>query len=126
MKVSLAIVMVCLFVFLCAGVSPAQNVTSVEARVAPQGHNGPCPAVFEAKGVIESTHGTVRYRWERSDNSHSAVMTYVFHGRERKIVTHIWRLSKPTTVTYHGWMRLHVISPVSMESAPAHFELHCR
>lgn len=124
MRISLAAILVCVCV---GGMAAAQNVTSVEARVVPVSHNGSCPAVFQVKGVIQSAGpGTVSFRWERSDNTHTGVARYTFRARERKIVTYNWRLSKPSNVTYHGWVRLHVVAPVSMESPAARFELHCR
>jgi len=124
MKCILALAVVCLFV---GGIAAAQNVTAVEARVTPENHNGSCPMTFNVKGVIQSGGpGTVGFRWERSDGFRTGVMRYTFRGRERKIVTYNWRLSKPFNVTYHGWVRLHVMGPGSMESPAAHFDLHCR
>ena len=111
---------------LAAAALPASalSVTSVTVSVSPTHSEGPCPAVFKFTGKVAlNGKGRFTYKWERSDGAvdtlaHPAVE---YDGVNAALVTETWTLgaAMPAFHPFHGWVKLHVLTPTDRLSGPA-------
>ena len=117
---------------LAAAALPASalSVTSATVSVSPTHSEGPCPAVFKFTGKVAlNGKGRFTYKWERSDGAvdtlaHPAVE---YDGVNAALVTETWTLgaAMPAFHPFHGWVKLHVLTPTVRLSGPAEFKLDC-
>jgi len=89
----------------------------------PPAITGNChPARVHFTGHIESDRaGLVKYSWARSDKPSTATFTVNFTAPGKLPVTYDWMLKGPAD----GWVVLHLISPESVHSPKARFEVKC-
>jgi hypothetical protein len=81
-----------------------------------------CPTTVDFRGSITTnSRGVVRYTFERSDGATGPVYTLLFTSAGTKAVSTTWTLGR----SYSGYQKLKVISPNSLESAEARFNLNC-
>ncbi len=126
----LALVVLASALALAARTAPALEVVAVTTQVSPASSSGPCPVTFKFTGKVGlSKEGRFTYRWERSDRAvdttpHAPV---VYDGAHAAIATIEWKLGarSPAFHPYHGWMKLHVLTPQDRLSEPANFTLDC-
>jgi len=96
-------------------------VTSVVATAGPIA-SAVCPARLEFLGTITTNGvGSVTYRWERSDSTATAIESIKFNGAGSQRVNLNWPLNN----SFDGWVRLHVLTPISMFSSPTSVKLIC-
>jgi hypothetical protein len=115
---------------LAAGPAFALSVSGVTVQVDPSASHGPCPATISVRGkVLLNGRGAFTYRWERSDG---AVDTAVHpqmqnDGRDATLVTTSWTLGAVSAAyhPFHGWVRLHVLTPTDKTSEGGTFTLDC-
>lgn len=108
----------------------ALSVTSATVSVTPSHSNGPCPVTFTFTGKVAlNGKGRFTYKWERSDGAvdtltHPAV---AYDGVHAALVTETWQLGAalPAFHPFHGWVKLHVLTPTDVVSGPAEFTLDC-
>jgi hypothetical protein len=108
----------------------ALSVTSATATVTPTHHEGRCPVTFKFTGKVSlNGRGRFTYKWERSDGAvdtlaHPAV---VYDGVSASLVTETWTLGAPGAPfhPFHGWVKLHVLTPTDVLSNAAEFKLDC-
>ncbi len=120
----------CAAASLAAGPAIALSVSAVTVQVDPGESHGPCPATISVRGkVLLNGRGTFTYRWERSDG---AVDTAIHppaqnDGRDATLVTTSWTLGTVSAAyhPYHGWVRLHVLTPTDKTSDGGTFTLDC-
>jgi len=99
-------------------------VQRVKLKASPQEVRAVCPKKMHFKGMIKVRHaGIVKYRFERSDGTKSAIQELRAPRAGNYNITTNWRLRGNT----RGWVRLRVISPnrSRMVSGKAHFRLRC-
>jgi hypothetical protein len=101
---------------------PSFAVTGVTASVSQPSFSGPCPYQFNFSAIITTNgSGTVTYQWERSDGASSSPQTVYFGSASSVVVTDYWFLG----ASYGGWERVRILSPNSMQSNEAVFNLNC-
>ncbi len=106
------------------------DVTVTPTSTADRPHTGTCPVTFNFRGKVAlSKQGRFTYKWERSDhaidtNVHPPV---TYNGHDAVIVTTTWTLGARTPAfhPFHGWMKLHILTPEDKLSGPADFWLDC-
>jgi hypothetical protein len=108
----------------------AQSVTSVTLSVSPEHSRGPCPAVFKFTGkVVLSGEGRFTYKWERSDGAIDSAAPHAasYNGSTPTLVEETWTLGAPGAPfhPFHGWARLHILTPTNKQSNEAKFILDC-
>ncbi len=100
----------------------------VKARLSakPASYTGSCPALITFGGYIAVNQPmTVQYKFIRSDNAEAPVQTLYFSSKSQQEVTTSWQLGGPGLPTYSGWEAIQIISPVSVESNKAEFNIRC-
>jgi CARDB len=104
----------------------------VTVSVSPASSRGPCPVEFNFTGQVTLTKGKVglfTYKWERSDGGVDTIVhpTVSYDGVHAALVTTTWTLgaAMPAFHPFHGWMKLHILTPQNEVSAPANFTLDC-
>ncbi len=117
---------------LAVAARPAQalSVTTVTLAVSPVHSKGPCPAVFKFEGKVTlNGEGRFTYKWERSDGAIDSTAPHAasYNGSTPTIVTETWTLGAPGAPfhPFHGWVRLHVLTPTDKSSNEAKFLLDC-
>jgi hypothetical protein len=110
--------------------APALSVTAVSLSVSPEHHRGACPAVFKFTGkVVLNGEGRFTYKWERSDGAidSAAPHTASYNGSTPTLVEETWTLGAPGAPfhPFHGWAKLHILTPTNKESNEAKFVLDC-
>jgi hypothetical protein len=110
--------------------APALSVTAVSLSVSPEHSKGPCPAVFKFTGkVVLNGVGAFTYKWERSDGAidSTAPHTASYNGSMPALVEETWTLGAPGAPfhPFHGWAKLHILTPTNKESNEAKFILDC-
>jgi len=115
---------------LAARPAPALEVVAVTAEASPRSSNGPCPFGFTFRGKVAlNKEGRFTYRWERSDGAvdTAAHAPEVYDGAHAALVTTSWKLGavSPAFHPFHGWVKLHVLTPQDRLSEPADFTLDC-
>jgi hypothetical protein len=113
-------------------VFPAQalSVTAVSVEVTPVHSNGPCPVEFKFRAKIAlNGAGRATYKWIRSDGGIDTLThpPVVFAAAGTQIVETTWTLGGPDPAfhPFHGWMKIHVLTPNDKLSGPAEFKLDC-
>jgi RNA polymerase sigma factor (sigma-70 family) len=104
---------------------PGFVVTGVSAFVTPT-FSTTCPQTFTFNGAITTNGpGTVAYQWVRYDGSLTPIQNLTFgFATTLNVVPDSLTLGAPGFVTT-GWERLMVLSPNSIGSVPATFNLNC-
>ena len=109
----------------------ALSVTAVSIGVTPTHSNGPCPVDFKFTAKISlNGAGRATYKWVRSDGAIDTLThpPVVFLAAGVQTVTTTWfalGLPTPAFHPFHGWMKIHVLTPNDKLSAPAEFTLDC-
>jgi hypothetical protein len=110
--------------------APAIEPVPVHVTVSPAAGKGPCPVVFTFTGKVAlKKEGRFTYKWERSDGGvdttvHPAVS---YDGLNAALVSTTWTLgaATPEFRPFHGWMKLHILTPQNLVSEAAQFTLDC-
>ncbi|MGA7991618.1 MAG: CARDB domain-containing protein [Thermoanaerobaculia bacterium] len=115
---------------LAAPRAEALSVTAVSLSVSPVHSKGPCPAVFTFTGKVElNGRGRFTYKWERSDGAIDSTAPHgaTYNGSTPTIVSETWTLGAPGPLfhPFHGWVKLHVLTPNDKVSNEAKFTLDC-
>jgi hypothetical protein len=115
---------------LYAAPAPALSVRRATIQVEPGASHGPCPATFAFRGkALLNGRGTFTYRWERSDGAiDTAVHAPVTNdGENASLVETTWTLGAVSAEfhPFHGWMKLHVLTPNDTLSPAGEFTLDC-
>jgi hypothetical protein len=92
----------------------------------PVSYSGTCPALITFRGKITvSRPTTVQYKFIRSDNAQAPIQTLKFAKAGTQEVSTTWQLGGTSLPTYIGWQAIEVISPVSVQSNKASFNVRC-
>lgn len=75
--------------------------------------------------ITTNAAGTVTYKWERSDGAIASEKTEVFSEAGSKTVSTTWTLTRTSGQTYNGWQRVKILSPNSITSNEANFNVSC-
>jgi hypothetical protein len=111
--------------------APALVVTGNNVTVSPASSHGPCPVTFTFRAKVAlDKQGRFTYRWERSDKAVDTTphAPGVFDGSHAVILETTWSLGAPNTAAFHpfhGWMKLHILTPEDRLSEPANITLDC-
>lgn len=119
-----AISLFTVFTFVTAGSTNASaaRVTAVTLRAERLAIRNTCPTTVDFRGSITMNgRGIVRYTFERSDGATAPVNTLFFTSAGTKEVSTTWTLGRD----YNGYQKLKVVSPNSVESSEARFNLNC-
>lgn len=101
------------------------SVTAVSASVSPTNYSGACPKKFDFIGNISvNAAGTVTYKWIRSDGATAPTQSLTFGGAGSQAVTTSWTLGGAGK-TYTHWEKVQILTPNSIESNQATFNLAC-
>jgi hypothetical protein len=100
-----------------------------DLSVSPLTYTGPCPAVFNFKGLINvNKPTTVSYKFVRSDGVHTEANTLTFEKPGRQEVTTTWQFGDGTApATFSGAVFMEVVYPVNVKirSNAAYFKGSC-
>ena len=119
---------------LAAAALPASALSVTHLQVVVPNHvsAGPCPHQFRFRGKVAlNGPGSFTYKWERSD---SAIDTAVhppvaYDGKNPVFVDETWTLGALAPSAefhpFHGWVKLHILTPEDKLSAPANITLNC-
>jgi len=106
-----------------ARTSPTRfSLGAVDVRAQPPSFNGKCPTAITFTARIRAQgSGTITYRWERSDGTHSAThkINYVTAGVAT--VKDAWTVRS----TLRGWQLVRVLTPVEAGSSRSAFSVRC-
>lgn len=103
-------------------VNSAFAVISVPTTVDPASWNGPCPKTFTFTANIKTNAaGTVKYHWERSDGTKSAIKTLTFDSAGTKTVTTSWDFGSSGS----GWEAVYIDEPNHQLFSKAEFSVTC-
>ncbi|WP_309606072.1 hypothetical protein [Phenylobacterium sp.] len=103
-------------------VVPVFAATSVSLAASPVDQRAKCPASVTFNGLIgANASGAVTYRIVRSDGGTGAPKVLKFQGAGQKRIAEIWTLSQ----SLQGSLRIEVLAPNRLTSAPADFALDC-
>lgn len=99
------------------------SVTGVTAAVSPTSYIGPCPKKFEfTANITTNGAGTVTYKWARSDGAGSPTETLVFTSATTQPASpDSWTLSSPGS----KWEKIQILTPNTLDSNQATFDLTC-
>ncbi len=108
----------------------ALSVSSVQVVAVPTTSTGPCPAVFHFRGKVSlNGRGVFTYKWERSDGANDTAVHPPgrFDGKSAAFVEETWTLGAaiPAFHPFHGWVKLHILTPEDRLSDPANITLDC-
>jgi CARDB len=115
---------------LAAPPAAALSVTSATVSVTPARSAGPCPVTFKFTGKVAlNGKGSFTYKWERSDGATDTLVhpPVTFDGGRPALVSETWSLgaAMPAFHPFHGWVKLHILTPEDKLSDPAAFTLDC-
>ena len=119
-----AISLFTVFTFVTSGATNAgaASVIRVSLRAERLALRSSCPTTVDFRGSITMNgRGTVRYTYERSDGATAPIYTLYFPSAGTKEVSTTWTLGR----SYSGYEKLKVMSPNSVESSEARFNLNC-
>lgn len=104
----------------------AFQVTALTANVTPTNYSGACPKQFDFTGNITSNSaGTLTYKWVRSDGASGSTQSMTFGAAGTQAANaDSWTLGG-TGFTYSGWEKIQILTPNSIESTPANFNMAC-
>lgn len=120
--VAIGILFASLALLLSSSHASAQDTVHAELGALPIAPVGSCPTTIHFRGKIVSARpGTIRYTFTFSDGGVAPVNTLDFKQPGAREVTYDWSLGRCFT----GWVTVHVISPVDVESNKAYFNLIC-
>lgn len=90
-------------------------------------YRGDCPGVITFNGSITSNKaGTVKYIFTRSDGATDTITkTLIFTNPGTKTVKDTWQLGGTSLPYVKGWEAIKILSPRSVTSNQATFELRC-
>ena len=100
--------------------------TGASASVNPTNFSGACPKQFTFTGnITANAGGSLTYKWVRSDGASGSTQSLTFASSGTQSVTDdTWTLGGPG-FTFTGWEKIQVLTPNSLESNQAIFNLAC-
>jgi hypothetical protein len=103
-------------------VEPSIPTIKAELTAAPPRFTGKCPTTINFKGTISVSQACdVKYKFVRSDGGIAPENTLKFTAPGAKPVSTTWQIGRD----YAGWEAVQVLSPVSVQSNKAAFDIKC-
>ncbi|HYL91910.1 MAG TPA: hypothetical protein VEW69_02010 [Alphaproteobacteria bacterium] len=101
------------------------RVLSAKLRVVPVRYTGACPGKFKFIGLITTDGaGPVKYTWASFDGGTWPEQTITFSAKGTKNVMETREMGAAGQ-TQSGWMQLKVLSPNTLQSTQARFQVAC-
>lgn len=103
-------------------IEPSTPNIKAELAAVPPSFSGKCPTTINFRGAISASQACdVKYKFIRSDGAIAPENTLKFDGPGTKAVTTTWTIGRD----YAGWEAIQVLSPVSVQSNKAAFDIKC-